>query len=207
LRKNKSFILIKNKHKNRLSVNMYLCSKNIKMKKNLLLLFVPVILLLNCSAIDELTKFDLDYQTSYSIAPSTLINTPFDIQTPDMTTESESTFENNDTRKDLIESIKLKTIKLTIDTPQDGDFNFLKEIHVYINAEDLEEVEIANAFDLEDTNSKTITLEVTDQELKEFIKKDTFSLRVKTVTDETISETHDITIDTKFRVDAEILGV
>jgi len=124
-----------------------------------------------------------------------------------MTTESESTFESNDTRKDLIESIKLKTIKLTIDTPQDGDFNFLKEIHVYINAEDLEEVEIANAFDLEDTNSKTITLEVTDQELKEFIKKDTFSLRVKTVTDETISETHDITIDTKFRVDAEILGV
>ncbi|QRM88661.1 hypothetical protein FG167_05255 [Lacinutrix sp. WUR7] len=177
------------------------------MKRNLLLLFVPIILLLNCSAIDELTKFDLDYQTSYSIPSSTLIDLPFDIQTPDMATESESTFENNDTRKDLIESIKLKTIKLTIDTPEDGNFNFLKEIHVYINAEGVEELEIANVFDLENTNSSTLQLQVTDQELKEFIKKDTFSLRVKTITDETINETHDITIDTKFRVDAKILGV
>ena len=186
---------------------MYLCCKNFKMKKSQLTYFIAFVLLLNCSVVDELTKFDLDYQTNYSVQSSTLINTPFDFQTPDITTESESTFENNDTRKDLIESIKLKTIKLTIETPEDGDFNFLKEIHIYINAEDIEEVEIANAFNLEDNNATTLTLEVTDEELKEFIKKDRFNLRVKTVTDETINETHEITIDTKFRVDAEILGV
>ena len=98
-------------------------------------------LLLNCSIVDELTKFDIDYQTSYSIAPTTLINSPFNIFTPDVTTESESTFENNNTRTDLIESIKLKNIKLTIESPEDGNFNFLKEIHVYIEAEDVDEVE------------------------------------------------------------------
>ncbi|MDO6595810.1 hypothetical protein Q4512_02720 [Oceanihabitans sp. 2_MG-2023] len=177
------------------------------MKKSLITLFISFALLLNCSVVDELTKFDLEYQTSYSVPSSTLLNTPFDFQTPDMTTESESTFENNDTRKDLIESIKLKTIKLTIETPEDGNFNFLKEIHIYINAEDVEEIEIANAFDLENIGATTLELEVTDEELKEFIKKDSFNLRVQTVTDETINETHDITIDTKFRVDAKILGV
>ena len=177
------------------------------MKKNLLLSITTFVLLLNCSIVDELTKFDIDYQTNYSIAPTTLINSPFSIFTPDVTTESESTFENNNTRTDLIESIKLKNIKLTIESPEDGTFNFLKEIHVYIEANDIDEVEIANRFNLEDINSNTIQLDIIDEELKAFIKKESYKLRVKTVTDETISETHTIIIDTKFRVDAKILGV
>ncbi|QCE41217.1 hypothetical protein [Psychroserpens sp. NJDZ02] len=177
------------------------------MKKNLLLLFVSSMLLLNCDAIDELTKFDLNYQTSYSIPSTTLIDTPFNVLTPDVTTESESSFESNNTHKDLIESITLSSLKLTIDAPEDGNFNFLKEIHIYIEAEGLDELEIANLFDLENTDATTLNLSTTGQELKEFIKKDSYSLRITTVTDETISETHDIIIDTKFRVDAKILGL
>lgn len=198
----------KNKRKKGFSLNMYLCLKKTDlMKKNLLVLCFAFALLFSCNVVDDLTKFDLDYQTNYSIPPSTLINSPFNLFTPDVTTESESSFENNDTRKDLIESIKLKTIKLTIDSPESGNFNFLKEVHVYIDADDIEEVEIANIYDLENTNSNTLNLEVNDQELKEYIKKDRFNLRIQTITDETISETYDIIIDTKFRVDAEILGV
>ena len=178
-----------------------------KMKKSLLLLFIAFTLLSSCSVIDELTKFDLDYQTNYSVASTTIINTPINLTTPDVTTQSESTFENNNTHKDLIESIKLKNIKLTIDTPEDGNFNFLKELHVYINAEGVEELEIANIYDLENTNSAILELDILGEELKEFIKKDRFNLRIKTVTDETISESHDIIIDTKFSVDAKILGV
>lgn len=186
---------------------MYIYPKLYKMKKILLSLFITFGLLTNCSVIDELTKFDLDYQTNYSVSSTTLINTPFSLDTPDVTTESESSFENNNTHKDLIESIKLKTIKLTIEAPENGDFNFLKEIHVYINSENVEEIEIANSFDLENTDSGVLELDVLGQELKAYIKEDSFNLRVKTITDETISETHDIVIDTKFRVDAKILGV
>ncbi|MFT5243076.1 MAG: hypothetical protein ACJA1H_000150 [Glaciecola sp.] len=178
-----------------------------KMKKILLSLFITFGLFTSCSVIDELTKFDLDYQTNYSVSSTTIINTPFNLDTPDVTTESESSFENNNTHKDLIESIKLKTIKLTIEAPENGDFNFLKEIHIYINTENVEEIEIANSFDLENTDSGVLELDVLGQELKDYIKEDRFNLRVKTVTDETISETHDIVIDTKFRVDAKILGI
>lgn len=177
------------------------------MKNNLLLVFITFTLLSSCNAIDELTKFDLNYQTNYSVASTTIINTPFNLFTPDVTTQSESSFENNNTHKDLIESIKLKKIRFTIDAPGDGNFNFFKEIHVFINAEDIEEVEIANIFGLEDTNSNILDLDILGQELKAFIKKDSFNLRIETVTDQTISETHDITIDTKIRVDAKILGV
>jgi hypothetical protein len=177
------------------------------MKNNLLTLFLAFVVLFSCDVVDDLTKFDLDYQTNYSVASTTIINTPFSLDTPDVTTESDSNFESNNTHKDLIESIKLKSLKLTIDTPESGNFNFLKEIHIYIDAEGLEELEIANLFDLENTDSNLIELDVLGEELKAYIKEDSFNLRVRTVTDETINETHDIIIDTKFRVDAEILGV
>ncbi len=177
------------------------------MKKTLLSFFIVFAMLTSCDVIDELTKFDLDYQTNYSIAPTILIDTPFSLDTPDITTDSESSFENNNTHKDLIESIKLKTIKMIIESPEDGNFNFLKEIYVYINADGLEETEIANTVIHDNTNSNVIELDVLGQELKAYLKEDNFNLRIKTITDETISETHNIVVDTKFRVDAKILGV
>ncbi|MFD2822565.1 hypothetical protein ACFS5M_02720 [Lacinutrix iliipiscaria] len=177
------------------------------MKKHLSLLTIACILLMSCSVIDELTKFDLDYQTNYTVESTTIINAPFSLFTPDVTTDSESTFENNNTHKDLIESIRLKAIKITVASPEDGHFNFLKDIHVFISTDSVEEVEIANLIGIENTDAKTLNLEIQDQELKAFIKADSFKLRVETVTDETISQAHDITIDTTFRVDAKVLGV
>lgn len=177
------------------------------MKNNLLLLCLSFVMLSNCDVIDELTHFDIDLQTNYSVPATTLIDTPFNFNTPEVTTESESTFENNDTNSNLIESIKLKRIKLTIDSPTEGNFNFLREMHVYIKADNVEEVEIANIYDLQNTNSNTLELDVLGEELEAYIKKDSYQLRIKTITDETLNQTHDITIDTKFRVDAKILGV
>ena len=69
------------------------------MKKTLLSFFIVLAMLTSCDVIDELTKFDLDYQTNYSIAPTILIDTPFSLDTPDITTDSESSFENNNTHK------------------------------------------------------------------------------------------------------------
>lgn len=170
-------------------------------------LLFSCLVLFSCKAIDKLTMFDVDYQTTFSVSSTTLIDAPFSLFTPEVTTESESTFEENDTRKDLIESIKLKTIKLTLTSPEEGDFNFLREIHIYIESENTSEVEIAYLIDLENTNSKIIELTTSNQELKDYIKDDSYTLRVKSITDETLSQNHNITIDTKFRVDAEILGI
>ena len=96
---------------------------------------------------------------------------------------------------------------MTIESPENGNFNFLKEIYVYINADGIEEIEIANTVIHDNTNSNVIELDVLGQELKAYLKEDNFNLRIKTITDETISETHTILVDTKFRVDAKILGV
>jgi hypothetical protein len=177
------------------------------MKKIFIPLFLFFTLLLSCEAIDELTKFDLDIQTSVSIPATTLIDIPFDVLTPDVTTNSQSTFENNNTNRDLIESIKLTRMQLSITSPDDGNFNFIREIRIFIEADGLEEIEIANALDLENTNSNTLLLQSERQELREYLIKDSYQLRIQTITDETINQTHNITVDSKFRVDANILGV
>lgn len=168
---------------------------------------IVLFMLTSCDAVDELTKFDLDYTTSYTIESSTIFDAPLDIITPEVTTNSESEFESNDTRKDLIESIKLKTLTLTLKSPTDGNFNFINDISIYIKADGLAEQIIASGIDLPENGAQQLTLDIDNIELKEYIKKDAYTLRVNTVTDGAISRDHDIDIRTVFRVDAKILGI
>lgn len=180
----------------------------IKMKKTLLL-FSLFICFVNCDKdiLDKLTQFDIDNQSEFTIASTTIINTPISLDTPDVTSNSSSEFSNNNTNANLVESIKLKHLKLNILSPSDADFNFLKSIQIFINADGLEEIEIAKLEDLENLNLTVLDLEPTGVELKEYIKKDSYSLRVSTVTDETIAQDYEIQANSSFRVDAKILGI
>ena len=107
----------------------------------------------------------------------------------------------------MIESIKLKKLTLNLKTPVSGNFNFLNEITIFIKADGLPEQVIASASDIPEDNLRSIDIETENVELKAYIKKDSYSLRVRTTTDRIISEDHEIDIRTVFRVDAKILGI
>ena len=171
-----------------------------------LLLLSVVCLFVSCDKVDELTKFDLEYKSKVVVPGATGVNLPFNMVTPDMETNSESQFEVNDTRKDLIEEIKLTELQMTITSPTDADFSFLERIEVYITADGLEEMLIAEQDVAQDAGS-TIDVAVKDQDLKEYIKKESFNLRVNTVTDEVINTDHEIDVNTTFFVDAKIFGL
>ncbi|WP_252732419.1 MULTISPECIES: hypothetical protein [Cellulophaga] len=160
----------------------------------------------SCDKLDELTKFDIDYDSHVTIESSTVVDLPFDVYTPDMETNSESEFEVNDTRKDLIEEILLKEITLTITSPETADFSFLESIEVYIDVEDLDEILIASKSEIDGTES-VLELDLTDIDIQEYIKKDSFVLRMNTVTDEVMSQDHEIDVHSVFAVDAKILGL
>lgn len=177
-----------------------------KMKK-ILVLFSAFMAFTSCDKLDDLTKFDMEFDTSVVIESAVNVNLPFSVQSPDVETNSESEFEINDTRKDLIEDIRLKELKLIITTPDDGDFTFLESLEVFISAEGLEDVKIASITDVPDTVDNTIDLETFDVDIKDYIKKDTFSLKLETVTDKVITEDHHIDVETVFFVDAKILGI
>ncbi len=177
---------------------------------NLRIYFFSVLIFLSvtrCKKLDKLTQFDIVYHTEITISSGIPMDLPFDIPTPPIETNSAQEFENNNTHKDLIEEIKLKKMELTITDPANGRFDFLRSIEIYIQADGLPEKKIAWKDNIPDTIGNTLELETTGDDLQEYIKKDSFSLKTKVVTDQIISRDYTVDITTIFHVNAKILGV
>ena len=112
--------------------------------KNIILLFSIILLTYSsCKEIDKLTHFYMDYTSNITVESTFFIDIPFDIWTPDIPTNSEETFQNNNTRTDLIEEITLTEMKMNITSPASQSFDFLKSIEIYISAEGIEEKRIS----------------------------------------------------------------
>jgi hypothetical protein len=167
--------------------------------------FIGIILL--SASCDKLTQFDMEYDSSVVIQSNTGINLPFNVYSPDIETNSESTFEINDTRKDLIETVILKSLVLNITSPNNGDFSFLESVEIFINADGLSEEKIAGKTNIPESIGAELTLETTGIDIQEYIKADNFQLRLNTVTDEIITSDHHIDLHSVFFVDAKILGI
>jgi len=141
------------------------------------------------------------------VVPATAgISLPFNLLTPETETNSEMEFSINDTRKDLVEEIRLTSLTLTVSSPANSDFSFLSSIDVFISADGLAEERIAWNNAVPANAGTTLQLATTTTDLKEYIKKDRFKLRLNTVTDEFLTQDHHIAIHSVFFVDAEILG-
>lgn len=166
-------------------------------------LFTPT----SCGVVDEWTTFDLSMEEDFVVESMIGINLPFNIYTPDITTDSESAFEVNDTRKDKVEEISLKSMVLTLDYPAESSFDFLKSIYVYIKTNELEEILIAFEDTIPDDIGQELTLTSSGEDFTEYIKSDTVDIRVETKTDELLLYDHYIHMNAVFRVNAKILGI
>jgi hypothetical protein len=168
------------------------------------LLTLVFIGLSSCKKLNELTQFEMEFTNSATIPGSTGINLPFVFVTPEKETNSETTFEINDTRKEKIQEIILIELTLDLSAPNGADFSFLERIEIYLNAEGLDEVLLAWKDPVPDAASTSLALEVTNVDMQEYIKKDQFTLRVKAVTDEILSQDHELSIFSKYFVDAKL---
>jgi hypothetical protein len=164
-------------------------------------------LLCGCNKLHKLTQFNMDYDSDIVFNAGLPINLPVNISTPDMATNSEQEFAVNDTRKDMIESIKLTQLKLNITSPSGKTFSFLKEVHLFISAPNLPEIEIANKLAIDDGVGSELLLTVFDLELQDYIKADKFVLKVNTTTDQILTSDVHVHVYSNFFVDAKILGL
>jgi len=175
------------------------------MKKIIFLLTAfSICLLTNCEKARKLTQFRMDYHETVVVGATQGINLPFNILTPEIESNAESTFSLNDTRKDLVKEIILDHVALTIISPEERTFSFLKSINIFLNADGLPEEKIAWRDNI-NSNNQRIELETTGKDLKDYIKKDTFVLRLNTVTKEHITRDYHIDIHSVFMVDAKLL--
>ncbi|MFC0877421.1 hypothetical protein ACE01N_12545 [Saccharicrinis sp. FJH2] len=169
-------------------------------------LLLLIVTLAGCKELDKLTQFEMAYDETVTIPSATGVNLPFNIMSPDIETDYQSDFEVNDTRADLVETINLKSMKLTVNSPLNGDFSFFKSVSIYLVADGLPEIKIAWKENIPDTIGSELELETTNEDIKSYIIKDKFSLKVNTVTDKLITSDYEINIHSVFGVDAKILG-
>lgn len=166
-------------------------------------LFCFPLLLLSCERAEDLLTFSIITESEFVIQSGLDIGTPVNLETPDVETNSSQKFENNDTRADLVKDVFLKNSVLNIMSPEDQTFSFLKSIEVYMSAEDLPEILIAEKQDIPEDIGRELELDTTNDALDAYIKKEEISLRFKTVTRETITENIKINCRNTFDVTAD----
>jgi hypothetical protein len=175
------------------------------LKKSSIFLVGLLLLTTSCEEVDDLTKFDIEYEKSFTVGAAVNIGEPVSVSTPDITTKYEEKFSGNDTEKDLVEKIFMKELVLSLQSPEESDLSFLESLTIYINAEGMQQTEIATKESISDDVGTTIKMETSKTDLKEYIFKDSFNLRVKVTTDETFTQDHEINAAMVFTVDAEVL--
>ncbi len=179
------------------------------MKNYILILVFPFLIhLTSCKKFDKKTQFEITIDKEVEIPSLVGVNLPFNIPTTSINTEVNQQLEIKDKKKKKIEYIELRELQLSILSPSNKNFNFLKGVDIYISAENLPEILIAKDHDIKNSNAKIINIPpVENLDLTEYIKKDVIDLRVTVTTDETILQKVKINVANTFWIDAKILGI
>jgi hypothetical protein len=173
----------------------------VKCYKLVLPVFICLLLITSCKK-DRLTiTFNVTDSFDFTVKSGSVINLPIELLTPDIATNSEGEFEQNDTRADKINEINLNELKLTITSPTGKTFSFLKSIEIFISAEGLIEKLLASAYDV-NSSSSSLNLNCSGDDIAEYIKKDSYKVRVKTVTRESLTQDVAINSFLSFKVKA-----
>jgi hypothetical protein len=170
--------------------------------KSFTIIAILALFIISCSEVDKLLTFTISDQTTFKINSGIPFNSPFEVATPDVTTNSTSEFSNNNTNVDLVKDVKLQELKLSITSPADKTFSFLKSVHMYISTNADDEIELAFQDNISST-SNTINLTCTTQKLDKYIKASSYKIRTSVTTRETLTQETTVKADMKFRVTAD----
>jgi len=177
------------------------------MKISSLILSIFVLAFYGCKIIDELTHFDIDYNYTFTLPALGGLNLPEEIESPDVENNTESTFEINDTRKDLVERATLKKFTVTILEPLDADFSFISKVEIFIKTDALKEKLIAWKDNIPNDIGNYLKLETTSSDLKKYLTSDAIRVRLKTTSSEPLTEDLLLDLQSTVEVDAKILGI
>lgn len=149
-------------------------------------------------------KFNLSYNSSFTIKKSTIITLPFNLISAPITTNSESEFQKNNTNAEKVIEVKALSGTLSITAPEGATFSFVKDAYLYINADGLSENLVAFKENIANADN-VITLDLPSVDLAPYIKAKTFVLRLEVTTDETLTKDVEVNANVLFRVKANPL--
>lgn len=177
------------------------------MKRILVMLSLVAVGLSACEKVDKLTQFTVTDRTALKIeaGPASLL--PYDLYTPPVYSEASRELTFNNTKAEMLESVTLEEFRMVITQPFGRSWDFLKDIEVFIDADQLPEKKIAFEMDITDQINATLLLTTEDVQLTEYLKKGTYIIKTRLTTDKILTDDLDVSITTKFAVDAKVLGL
>lgn len=164
--------------------------------------FILVVIAMSMTACKEKAIYKT-FQTSYAfkmtVPANALISSPLFPLSFDKESNAESAYAINDTRKDLVEEVFMKSFLIEILSPQGEDLSFVNSARFYINADAEPEMLIAFKDPVPDDIGSDLSLELDAVNLAPYIRKDPFEIRSKIVTDE--NRTQDIVLRATIQFD------
>lgn len=172
--------------------------------RNFLYTCIVTLILTGNLACKKFTNFKFSLNTETTLPANSPLNLPFDVFSPKVTTNTESTFEANDTRSNLVDKINLSKCIAKITNPTTRNFDFLSEVHVYISAAGIGETEIAYATNIDDNIGNELSLTSTGVNLKDYLSASEITIRINAVSDKITGSDTDMDILTEFAVKAKL---
>ena len=170
------------------------------------LVAASLLLTLACEKAKEGVTFTLSTRSEVTIPSTTGLNLPVNLLSPDITTNSNSSFESNRTTPALVREIKLSRLDVNILSPNQTTFDFLRTLRVYMSAPDLPEVELASAVDIPADGRRSLELSVDpNTNFKDYLVKDRISLRVQVTTRQLVTSDTRLEVLPAFEVRASLI--
>ena len=175
------------------------------MKKAFLL--APLAFLLfftSCEKVKQLLTFYIEDSQSIRIPASPVLPTLLSLTPLTVTTRSEDSFRNNNTRADLVKDVSLNKLALTITDPSGQNFDFLQKIEIFIGTNANDQIRLAY-LDQVPRGVTSIELISTNAKLDAYLKAPTYTLTTKVQTSQALAREVTIRSDSRFKVTADPL--
>ena len=174
------------------------------MKKILIFSFL-FMSLIACEKIDKTTQFSINTEATFEVPADMATQTPIELSAMPLVIDSKI-FEDYNTSIDLIDKATIKNIELQIVAPQNADFNFITDIELYIEADNLPKIRMAWKNDMQNDQLQSFSPDYLPDNLSEYLKNDQLKISVVLLTDEVLNQPVQFKVKTGFYIDAELTG-
>ncbi|GAA4347961.1 hypothetical protein GCM10023185_03420 [Hymenobacter saemangeumensis] len=175
------------------------------MKRFLLLTPLAFLLLLvGCKKVNELLTFYVDDTQNVRIPSNFPLGGLGFLAPVSVTTRSEETFRNNNTRADLVKDVSLNKLTLTIADPAGQNFDFLQKIELFISTDANDQIRLAYA-DQVPRGVTSFELTSTNARLDKYLKSPTYTLTTKAQLGQPIARDVTVRAESRFKVTADPL--
>lgn len=169
-------------------------------------LLIFLVIFTSCKKAEELATFNINKSQDFTV-PYTGPSLPTDGILPDLQsppTNTTTEFKSNKSETKYAKDVKLTKLNFVIANPPTANFNFLKSIKIFISAPGVSEKLIAYKEEVP-RNIQSFELTTVPDKLDEYIKAESYSLRVEAVARETVPTETKVTSNMTFQVTAKIL--